>query len=631
MDYVNFQKIGLLVGIEIHQQLLTSKKLFCNCNNCDDNNTKKIILRKLRISKGELGRYDQSTLFEKTKFKTILYSATKNSCLVEEDEEPPHNLNTNAKYIALIIATNLNSNIFTEAYVMRKTVIDGSNTSGFQRSILISSGGQIKINNKNVQIQTICLEEDSARLVKDKKNIKEYNLDRLGVPLIEIALSPICASPFEIRKIAFEIGMFLRATKKVKRGLGTIRQDVNISIKGGNVVEIKGIQNLDQLEKAINYEIKRQTGLLKIIKILKEKGVHKISINDVYDITEFARKSTEIKDVFKNNYSSIKLIKLKNFSGVLCYEYNHNMTLSKELTRIIKFFDINWILQSDKIQDNEEHENYIKQIKTEFEINYNDVFIIISGKKPNIMTAIEYLIKRINTAMITIPAETRIAMQDGETLFMRPKSGSDRMYPETDLPPIITTKKEILIAKNYKLRTWKESIAYIKKKYNLNSQLAEQIFDSEYLELFKNVCVNKKLIPSFVASSLCSTITKLHRDGLNLTNLKITEIVNTFILLSENKITKESVEIIFRGLMSQKLKTAMEYVQNISKINEEQLNIMLDKLIKNNIDFVYNEKQRSINKLMGKIMNELRGKVNGKKINRLLQKKISAALQNKNN
>ena len=210
---------------------------------------------------------------------------------------------------------------------------------------------------------------------------------------------------------------------------------------------------------------------------------------------------------------------------------------------------------------------------------------------------------------------------------MRPKSGADRMYPETDLPPIIISKKEIENAEHNKSGLWEDTIKSITTKYNLNSQLAEQIFDSEYFELFENLCGNKKLSPKFVASSLCSTITKLQREGLDVTNLNSNEIVNTFNLLSEDKITNESIEIIFRDLMSQKLKTVYEYIHNVSKIDEKQINVILDKLIIDNKNIIYEDKNRSINKLMGMAMKEFRGKVDGKKINSLLQKKILMILQ----
>ena len=234
MSELQIDKIGLKVGLEIHQQLATGKKLFCSCATIESKEYPMKFLRKLRITKSELGEYDPTAIFESTKSKTILYHANpESSCLVEQDEEPPHEVNKEAKEIALIITSALKSNIINEIHVMRKLVIDGSNTSGFQRTMLISLGGYIQVDGNKVGVQGISLEEDAAKMLKDNADTREYSLDRLGIPLVEIALEPVSGSPVEIKKIALTLGRLLRATKKVERGLGSIRQDINISILGG--------------------------------------------------------------------------------------------------------------------------------------------------------------------------------------------------------------------------------------------------------------------------------------------------------------------------------------------------------------------------------------------------------------
>lgn len=217
-------KIGLLVGLEIHQQLGTNKKLFCRCKPIESDEYPMRFFRKLRLAKSELGKYDPAALFESSKSKTIYYNANpQSSCLVEYDDEPPHSLDEGAKRTALIIASALNSNIFDESYVMRKIVIDGSNTSGFQRTMLVSQGGYIQVDGKKVGVQSVCLEEDAAKLLKDTEESREYALDRLGTPLVEIALEPVSGSAAEIKKIALTLGRLLRVTRRVARGIGSIR------------------------------------------------------------------------------------------------------------------------------------------------------------------------------------------------------------------------------------------------------------------------------------------------------------------------------------------------------------------------------------------------------------------------
>ena len=270
MTEIDFEKIGLKIGLEIHQQLNTKKKLFCKCKPIENDEYTEKFSRSLNIAKSELGKFDPVSEFEYYKQKKFNYYAnSQSSCLVEKDEEPPHDLDHDAKKISLLISSMLESKIFTELHVMRKSVTDGSNTSGFQRTMLVSQGGNLKVNGKNIGVQAVCLEEDAAKILKDEEKERDYSLDRLGVPLVEIALEPVSAKPSEIKEIALTLGRLLRATRMVKRGIGSIRQDVNISVDPGdgfqkfqkNVVEVKGVQQLDQLEKIIKYEAKRQHGL----------------------------------------------------------------------------------------------------------------------------------------------------------------------------------------------------------------------------------------------------------------------------------------------------------------------------------------------------------------------------------
>jgi len=350
MSEFSIENIGLKVGLEIHQQLSTNKKLFCSCAPLESNEYNIKFQRKLRAVKSELGEYDPAALFEISKSRTIVYYANSDSsCLVEQDEEPPHNLDTDAKNLVLVIASVLESNIFSEIYPMRKTVIDGSNTTGFQRTMLVSQGGHIDVDGENILVQSICLEEDAAKLLNDKGNIREYSLERLGVPLIEIALEPVEGNPKKIKKIALSLGRLLRSTKKVTRGIGSIRQDVNVSVKnGGGVVEVKGVQQLDQLEKVIEFEAKRQHGLVKIAQKINSNFVEISKINDVFDITDSFRncESKIIQKSLKDN-SIIKAIRIRNFAGMFSYSPYEGIRLGKEIGQLVKFYGIEGVFHSD--------------------------------------------------------------------------------------------------------------------------------------------------------------------------------------------------------------------------------------------------------------------------------------------
>ncbi len=634
MSELDINKIRLKVGLEIHQQLSTNKKLFCNCSSTETNEFTFKFSRKLRATKSELGTYDPAAIFESTKSKRMIYYTNPDSCcLVEQDEEPPHDLDHDTKNIAILIASSLKSNIFSEIYPMRKMVIDGSNTSGFQRTMLISQGGYLDVEGKKIGIQSICLEEDAAKLLDDRDTERDFSLERLGIPLVEIALEPVNAGPVEMRKIALALGRLLRTTKKVARGLGSIRQDVNVSVNNGGIVEVKGVQQLDQLEKVIEYEAKRQHGLILISEKLAKLNLEQISkLEDVYDVTKIMKdcKSKIIQKSLKEN-AAIKVIKIKNFSGMFNFSPYENIRLGKELGQLVRFFGIGGIFHSDELPNYGIENSDIEKIKNLIKNNDNDGFLIIAGKDSKIDFAIDSIINRIADAKIGVPAETRMATQTGETVYLRPKPGASRMYPETDIPPIIVSKDEINFAEKNIPKSWDESLCDLQKKYELNSQLAEQIFDSEYLELFEKIYTNKNSSPNFVASVLCSTITNLERQGLDPNLLKHDEIIKTFEFLNLGKISKESVEMIFEQIMSGKTKSVDETLQksSIGTLNDEELVKIVDEIIQKNPELIKNQGSHSIGILMGIAMKSLRGKASGEKINQLLQKKIIDIL-NKN-
>jgi glutamyl-tRNA(Gln) amidotransferase subunit E len=634
MSKLEIDKIGLKVGLEIHQQLSTNKKLFCNCSSTETDEFTFKFSRKLRASKSELGKYDPAAIFESTKSKKMIYYSNSSSCcLVEQDEEPPHELDSEAKKIAILIASSLKSNIYSEVYPMRKMVIDGSNTSGFQRTMLISQGGYLNVEGKKIGVQSICLEEDAAKLLDDRETERDYSLERLGVPLVEIALEPVSAGPLEMRKIALSLGRLLRTTKKVARGLGSIRQDVNVSINGSGVVEVKGVQQLDQLEKVVEYEAKRQHGLMKISEKLSKLNLEKISKQeDVFDITESMTdcKSKIVQKSLREK-SVIKAIKIKNFSGMFSYSPYENIRLGKELGQLVRFFGIGGVFHSDELPNYGIEDSDVKKIKNLMKSNDNDGFLIIAGKDSKVDYAVDSIINRIDDAIDGVPAETRMATQIGETVFLRPRPGASRMYPETDIPPIIVTSDEIKFAEKNIPKTWDESLSDLQKKYQLNPQLTDQIFDSEYLELFEKICENKHSSPNFVASILCSTITNLQRLGLDPNLLKTEEIIKTFEFLNLGKISKESIEIIFEQIMSGKSKSVEEAIQKLSigTLSKEELAEIVDDIIQKNIELIKKQGSHSIGSLMGIAMKSLRGKGSGEEINQLLQKKITD-ITNKN-
>ena len=616
---------GVLVGLEIHQQLDTGK-LFCRCKGTEPPGTVETFVRRLRPVKSELGGYDPAALFERTKKQTILYHAdSANTCMLERDEEPPHDMDSDALHIALVIATALESHIFDEIYAMRKTVIDGSNTGGFQRTILVSVGGVLRAANRTIKVQSICLEEDSARIISEHDDIKEYGLDRLGIPLVEIALEPVSATPRDVRVIAQSLGRLLRSTQMVSRGIGTIRQDVNVSVKGGGgIVEIKGLQQLEQLERVIEYEGMRQAGMIKISEKLKNLGDISISGDNTHDISnimsgcnsKIIRKSLDAGHM-------IHAISLRNMRGILGYEPYPGVRLGMELGQLVKFYGIGGVFHSDELPRYGIVSDDIRRIAEILNMESDDAFVMVAGPPDRIRYATDSIISRIKAAILGVPSETRLATSGGKTVFLRPRPGAARMYPETDVPPTAISDDDLKLAAADVPEPWDDTVRDMAARYGLATQLAEQVLDSEYRDIFADVVAKHgEISPAFVASSLCSTITRLSRDGLDKSRLYHNMIHDIFGLLAGGDISKEAVEIIFGDIMSGRATTISESVRRLDSVDDAQISDILDDIISANHTMISKMQKRAMGPLMGMAMKRLRGRASGQVINRMLASKI---------
>ena len=311
-------------------------------------------------------------------------------------------------------------------------------------------------------------------------------------------------------------------------------------------------------------------------------------------------------------------------SGLIGFEPYKGIRLGKEIAEVVRFFGIGGVFHSDELPNYGIEQKDIDQLIKNLELVENDGFLIIAGHNPSLETAIEAIINRISQAHNGAPAVTRAATISGETIFLRPRPGASRMYPETDIPPIRINQDEVDAARKNIPKGWEESLLEIEKKYDVNRQLSEQLFDSEYFELFEEICKEKSNSTNFVASSLCSTITNLQRQGLDSELLRSEEILKIFKLLSQEKITKESVEMIFEQIMRGKSQSVDAVIENMSieVMDNKQLEEIIEKIINNNIDTVKKDGIHSLRPLMGLVMKEVRGKASGKIVNELLTKKL---------
>lgn len=626
---IDYSKVGLKTGLEVHQQLDTETKLFCSCKpQLFKEKPELTFLRRLRPTQSELGQIDPAAFFEFKKGVKIQYEANrKTSCLVEMDEEPPHDLDREAVEIALTVALMMNAKLVDEIHVMRKTVIDGSNTTGFQRTCVIALNGELSVEGKQIPIQHVSLEEDAARKMGEKGSTIQYRIDRLGIPLIEVTTAPVIYSPQEAEKTALAIGRILRATRKVKRGLGTIRQDLNISIRDGALIEIKGVQQLELVSKVVEYEVQRQLGLLKIRDELKKRGVMEENIKDEFIDVISVFNQTKCKVVKKalSQNQRVIAVKLPKFAGLLKIELAPNMRLGSEMADIAHFWGrVGGIFHTDELPAYGITAKEIDNLKKLVKSGPQDAVVFIADAVENATDALKAVVQRAREAVKGVPEETRAANPDGTTRYMRPRPGAARMYPETDVPPIQLSEEYV-----EKLRTClpelpEQKVRRLTKEYGLNPKLVKQIFNSEYVDLFERVAKETKVSPTIIAVALTETMKALRREGIEVERVTDEQLRKLFGLIDAGETAKEAIPDIITWLSKHEGATVKEAVESLglAMISQEELERMVDDLMRENKSLIEEKKEGAFGPLMGMVMKKVRGRAKAELVSEILKRKL---------
>ena len=609
MDY---ESVGLKVGIEIHQQLDTKNKLFCYCptiqRDVEESNFE--FFRYLRSKRSEIGEIDRAAEEEVARSKKFIYKAYDTTCLVEADEEPPRELNREALQIAIQIAKMLNMKVVDEVDVMRKIVIDGSNTTGFQRTALLAFDGFIDVNGERIGIDTLCVEEEACRRIEDRKNEVVYSLDRLGIPLVEIGTSADIKTPLQAKKVAAKLGMILRSTGKVKRGLGTIRQDVNISIRDGARVEIKGVQSLDILDKVVEYEVIRQKSLIEIREELRKREA---AVNRTIFNLSNVFKHTESKVIKKAKF--VGGILLKRFEGLIGREIQPGRRLGTEFADIARMFGLGGIFHTDELPAYGISEEEVDELRKTTKADDRDAVVIAAGERVRVENALRRIIQRAEYCFFGVPEETRKANEDGTTSYLRPLPGAARMYPETDVPAVKVTE-EMLSVETPELI--EDRMKRYVKDYGLSEDLVRVIADSEYFTLFEEYA--DKISPTVAARVIHLTPADLRKDGVDTGILNENHFRLTLNLILKGKIAKEGAEEVLK-ILCQNPDTTEEEIIRVIGIGGD-VDSFIERLVEEKKDFIAEKGEHAFKPLMGLVMKEFRGKVDGKIIAEKLKKAI---------
>jgi len=625
------EDLGLKVGIEFHQMLDTKEKLFCSCPTSLVKEFKgPVVRRRLRATRSELGEVDRAAMLEEIRGREYVYEAPcEASCLVELDEEPPHNINREALEIALKIALALHADPVDEIHVMRKIVIDGSNTTGFQRTALIALGGYIDIGHKKVPIQTICLEEDAARKISESEKEVVYRLDRLGIPLIEIATAPVITSPEEAELVAAKIGQLLRVIGGVKRGLGTIRQDLNISIKGGGLVEIKGVQYLELIPKVVKYEVMRQVNLLKIKEELQERGVDltKVKVN-IVDVTDIFKETgcKIIKNAIKRGGRVLAGL-LPGLKGILGREIQPGRRVGTELADYARVWGgVKGIFHSDELPKYgitaDEVAKVFSALKGDPE---KDAFVIVADKEDKARRALQAVVERARLLSVCIPSETRGANPDGTTHYSRPRPGAARMYPETDIRPVRISSKWLEELKKQLPEPPGVKFKKFVEEYGLSEELANKILLSYRLDLFEKL-VKKypQVSPTLIASTIENILKSLRRDGVPVENITDEHIEEIFEKVSKNLLAKESIPDVLKYLAENPDSSVSDAIEKLGlfKVTEDEVRNYVKEVIAKFSKEIKKRGPKADKLIMGIVMRKYRGKLDGAIIYKIVKEEL---------
>ncbi|MBN3037302.1 MAG: Glu-tRNA(Gln) amidotransferase subunit GatE [Candidatus Diapherotrites archaeon] len=603
MDY---KGIGFKAGIEIHQQLATAEKLFCHCRNERSEELPLEFRRRLRAVAGELGEVDAAARHEMARGREFVYRANpETSCLVELDEAPPDSLNAEALEATLQFSRLVNASPLGEAHVMRKTVVDGSNTSGFQRTVLVAGDGFVETSKGRVRLPTVMLEEDSATVLEKRDGVTVYRLDRLGVPLIEVTTEPDVVDPDHLHETAKRLGLLLRATGSTKRGIGTIRQDLNISVRGGARVEIKGSQDLKMFPKIAEIEAGRQLSLIGIRdELLKRKAAPVNGIVDVSDLFEDSDcRFCRGKDVFA--------VLLRGFGGFLGREVAPGRRLGTEFSDYAKVAGVGGIIHSD--EDMGKYRiNELEAVRKRLGCDKDDAVVMVVAPDRVARPSLKQVLKRARMALDGVPREVRNALPDGTTSFMRPMPGSARLYPETDLEPIVL-RSELL--QSVPLPELPEETLKRLRSTGMGDELADKVFSSRRRHLFDVLFEKHKKEAKLIASTVEDVLPSLRRKGVDVPD---DEVIAVFEAFFAGRIPKDSIPNALRLVGSGK--SLNEAVSSFAVVGEEDVARVVRDVVAKNPHLEGDPK--AFQKLMGDAMKALKGKADGSVVARLLRKEL---------
>ncbi len=627
----DYAAVGFKSGLEIHQQLLTDKKLFCRCPAGKySRHYDAEILRHMRPTLSELGVYDGTALMEFKTKKEIIYRINRETvCTYEMDDTPPFLINEDALDIALGIGMLYNCSLVDELHIARKQYLDGSIPTGFQRTAIYALNGKIPYKDREVKIVQMSIEEDSCREVSDVGHDRIYLTDRLGMPLIETVTGPDMRTPKEVAEVARLCSKLVRSTNKVRRGMGAAREDVNVSVTGGTRIEIKGVPQIKDIPLLTYNEAMRQWNLLRLREELKRRGVTPETFKtESFDVTNVLKNPhyLPIKNSLENG-AVLKCVVLKGFSELLHWQTQTNTYFSKEISDRVRVIacltTIPNMIHSDSKGDTITSSEWQK-VKKFTSAKEEDTIVLVWGSEEDTSTAVNEIIIRAKEATIGIPSETRQALSDGTNGFERILPGADRMYPDTDLPPKQIPGERIKqIRSRVPEHFWDREKWY--RELKIPADTIGELSISRYAELFKKSVKEWKIDPVFAAVLLIQFPKRLRKKGYDVEILNEEIFSKIITAYKENKITRDGILPLLENVISLGV-FFDELLPPPCADNEMDKTFKESKFLLKGVRLYKKENRAKV--LMGFAMEKLRGRIPGKDVQNYIAGKENSLTNN---
>ncbi len=614
MTDADYAEVGFRSGLEIHQQLLTEKKLFCRCpaGRYSDKYDAEI-LRHMRPTLSELGEYDGTALMEFKTKKEIIYRINRETvCTYEMDDTPPFMIDEHALDIALGVAMLYNLSLVDELHIARKQYLDGSIPTGFQRTTIVGVNGWIPYKDRRISIIQLGLEEDACREVSDVGHRRTYLTDRLGMPLIETVTGPDMRTPQEVAEVAQICRRLVRSTGEVRTGIGAAREDVNVSVRGGTRIEIKGVPRIPRIPLLTYYEAMRQWNLLRLRDELHGRGITPDTFKSgTQDVTRLLLKTSyqPIRDALDSGFVAGCVV-LRGFRDLLNWPTQTNTRFSREISDRVRVVacltKLPNIVHSDSSSETISSADWLA-VRKAVKATKDDTLVIVWGGREDVKTGAQEVAIRAREAATGIPSETRQALRDGTNGFERILPGPDRMYPDTDLPPKQVTEERLeTIRRRLPAPIWTRESWY--RRIGVPADVVESLAASRLAGLFEVLVKDWKISPVAAAVALVQFRKRLKKKGLDVSRLDEDSLRRIFALFRDRKISRDGVlafmETVARG-------EALPQAGEVRPASEVEVYAQVQASSAALRTMNIHNPDRKAHALMGLVMTALRGRVEG--------------------